>query len=65
MIITADTIVSWAALIAAVIALVSYYNRAFKWVEKQNKQDNDIQLIKAEQKILMKGILACLKGLSE
>ena len=63
--------VSWqglitaAAVVAAAIALVGYYNRAFRWVERQKKQDEDIKAIKEEQTLLTYGVLACLKGLKE
>ena len=38
---------------------------AYKWFLKQEKQDKDIKAIKEEQTVLVYGVLACLKGLSE
>lgn len=38
---------------------------AHKWFLKQEKQDVDIKAIKAEQSVLVHGVLACLKGLKE
>ena len=38
---------------------------AYKWFLKQEKQDKDIKAIKEEQTVLVHGVLACLKGLSE
>ena len=37
----------------------------YKWFLKQEKQDKDIKAIKEEQTVLVYGVLACLKGLSE
>lgn len=65
MYINGQTIVAGAAVIAAVIALVGYYNKAFTWVKKQDEQDTEIKAVKEEQQILTYGILACLKGLKE
>lgn len=47
------------------MAIVGYYNKAFKWYQKQEAQDNDIKAMKKEQQLLTYGILACLKGLKE
>ena len=37
----------------------------FKWLLKRERNDVEIKDIKAEQSILTKGVLACLKGLKE
>lgn len=65
MYINGQTIVAAAAIIAAVAAMVGYYNKAFTWIKKQDEQDTEIQAVKEEQQILTYGILACLKGLKE
>lgn len=65
MYVNGQTIVAAASVIAAVIAFVGYYNKAFTWVKKQNEQDFEIKSVKEEQKLLTYGILACLKGLKE
>lgn len=65
MYITWQTLVTSAAVIAAILALMGYYNKAYKWYQKQEKQDGEIKAIKEEQTILTFGILACLKGLKE
>lgn len=54
-----------AAIVGAFVALVSYLRKLFGWFERQERQDLEIKDIKEEQTILTKGILACLKGLSE
>lgn len=62
---------SWAALagiaggVAAVIALLGYLFKGYEFVQRQKKQDEEIKAIRAEQKVLTIGVLACLKGLKE
>nr|DAM57539.1 MAG TPA: Lipopolysaccharide assembly protein A domain [Caudoviricetes sp.] len=63
--ITWATVLSAAAVVGAIIALVGYFTRVVKWFQKQDGQDKDIKGLKEEQRILTKGILACLRGLKE
>ena len=63
MVLTTSDVISLAALVAALLALVGYYNRVFLWVQKQGRQDKDIEAIKEEQRILCVGLAACLDGL--
>ena len=74
--ITWQTFITAAAFVAAVIALVTYFSKLVRWVDKQSKQDeaikklqehheDDIAAIKQEQTLLVFGVLACLKGLKE
>ena len=76
MLITWQTIITAGAVLTALAAILSRYNKAHDWVNAQNQQgkdiadlqskhDTDIAAIKAEQTILVYGILACLKGLKE
>ena len=65
MLVTWQTIVTVASVLAAIIAIFKYYNKGYDWVKKQNEQDQQIQDIKDEQRVLTYGVLACLKGLSE
>lgn len=73
---TWETLTLAAAVIGAIVAVVSYFSKVVRWVDKQGKQDEDIkklrqhheedmQSIKEEQTLLVYGVLACLKGLSE
>lgn len=73
---TWQSIITASAIIGAIVALVSYFSKIVRWVDKQKKQDDDIERlkkhheediasIKEEQTLLVYGILACLKGLSE
>lgn len=76
MTITAQNIITLAAVIAAVVAIVKYYNKAYDLVKHQQEQDKeiadikkgmkeDMDSIKKEQTLMTYGILACLKGLKE
>lgn len=63
--ISAQGIITVAAVIAALITLAGYAFKARDWVKKQSTQDTEIKAIKEEQQLLTYGILACLKGLKE
>ena len=55
-------------LAAAITALGVVFGAIFaiyRWFLKQEKQDQDIKIIKEEQFLLTQGVLACLKGLKE
>ena len=54
-----------AATITALGVIFGAIFAAYKWFLKQEKQDRDIKAIKEEQTVLVHGVLACLKGLSE
>lgn len=60
-----ETILSGAAIIGAIVAIVGYFTKVVHWVDKQEAQDKDIKAIKEEQTVLTYGMLACLKGLKE
>lgn len=73
---TWQSVITAAAIVGAVVALVTYFTKIVRWVDKQTKQDEeitqlrkhhevDIASIKEEQTLLVYGVLACLKGLSE
>lgn len=65
MTITAQTIITAAAVLAAVIAIFKYYNKVYDLVKHQKDQDGDIKAIKTEQTLIIYGVLACLKGMHE
>lgn len=65
MYITLQSIITAGAVIAAVMAILAYYNKGLRWVDRQNQQDADIKALKDEQTLLTYGVLACLKGLKE
>lgn len=73
---TWQTIITASAVLAAVIAIITNFAKLVRWMDKQKKQDTDIQALRAthisdmdaikeEQTLLVYGILACLKGLKE
>ncbi len=63
--ITSDTVITAAAIIAALGVIFGVIFAVYRWYLKQEKQDKDIAEIKDEQSILTCGVLACLKGLKE
>ena len=76
MTITAQTIMTAGAVLAALVAILRYYNKAYDFLRKQGEQDTEIaelksrtdkefSEIKSEQQLLTFGVLACLKGLKE
>ena len=60
-----QTIITAAAVIAAVVAIGAYIAKCVRWMDRQKLQDSEIAAIKKEQTMLVCGILACLKGLKE
>lgn len=62
---TAQSIISFSALLAAVLLVVGYYNKVYDFVKRQKKQDAEIAAIKEEQTVIVFGLLAALKGLAE
>lgn len=65
MTVTWQTIITLAAVLGAIVAILKYYNRGYDFIKRQNKQDEQIAEIKEEQAIITRGMLACLKGLHE
>lgn len=73
---TWQSFITAAAFVGAVVALVTYFTKIVRWVDKQSKQDedikklqkhheDDIKSLKEEQALLIDGVLACLMGLKE
>lgn len=65
MYVDAQTIITAAALVGAVSALLGALFAVYRWYQRQNKQDEDIKAMKEEMCLLTYGVLACLKGLKE
>lgn len=65
MVVTWQTVITAAAVLGAIAALLKYISKGIKLIEKQEEQDTAISDIQEEQAILTYGILACLKGLKE
>ena len=60
-----QALISAAAVLGALSALLSYLFKGYAFVKRQNEQDAFIRSIREEQALLTYGILACLKGLKE
>lgn len=74
--VTWQTFITAAAVIGAIVALVTYFSKVVRWFDKQKEQDEDIKALKKhheedmssirkEQTLVVYGVLACLKGLKE
>lgn len=73
---TWQTLITASAVIAAVAAIVTVFAKGVRWVDRQKQQDSDIKALRAthvadmdgikqEQRLIVYGLLACLKGLKE
>lgn len=71
-----QSIITAAAVVGAIVALVTYFSKVVRWVDKQGEQseeiseirqhhEDDMASIRKEQTLLVYGVLACLKGLRE
>lgn len=63
--ITPQGLITAGAVIGALVAIIGYYNKIYKFVQQQKEQDKDIKGMKEELTVLTYGVLACLKGLKE
>ena len=66
----AQTIITTAAVIAAAIAIVGYYNKVYSWVKHQEEQDKRMDKIeraaateRKELTLIVYALSACLDGL--
>ncbi len=65
MFIDADTIIRLSALLGAFGAIGTMLYKSFRWMERQNMQEAEIEMIKKEQCIMCYGLLATLDGLKQ
>lgn len=74
--VTPQTIITASAVVAAIIALITVFAKAVRWMDRQKQQDGDIKALREmhnhdmeamnkELTLLVYGNLACLKGLKE
>lgn len=74
--VTWQTVITAAAVLGAIGTIAAIFAKGVRWVDKQKKQDGDIKALRAthvadmdsikqEQTLIVYGLLACLKGLSE
>lgn len=64
-VITPQGLITAGAVIAAIVAIFGYYNKVYKFILQQKKQDEDLKSMAKEMTVLTYGVLACLKGLKE
>ena len=63
--INADTLVKLAAVLTWLGVIGGVLLWCFKFVQRNNKQDEELKAIRKEQTLICYGLLACLKGLKE
>lgn len=63
--ITPQTVITAGAVIAAIAAIMKYYNKVYDLVKHQKSQDDDIKAIKREQTMTIYALQACLDGLEQ
>ena len=68
----AQTIITTAAVIAAIIAIIGYYNKVYSWVKHQEEQDERMDRIeksdateRKELSLIVYALSACLDGLGQ
>lgn len=62
---TAQTVITAAALVGAVSALAALLVKLVHWIDRQKAQDRELRDVQSELTLLTYGVLACLKGLKE
>lgn len=65
MYIDVDVIIKAASLLGALGALGGVALWAYKFVERNRRQDKELAAIRKEQTLICYGVMACLKGLKE
>lgn len=64
-ILTWQAIITLASVLGAIITIVTYFAKVIRFIDHQREQDAEIQFLKNEQGLQLRGILAALKGLKE
>ncbi len=62
---TAQTVITAAALVGAVSALAALLVKLIHWIDRQKAQDRELRDVQSELTLLTYGVLVCLKGLKE
>lgn len=63
--VSADTLITIAAVIGALGVIFGVVFAAYRWYLKQEKQDKDIAHIKEEDTLIVFALSACLDGLQQ
>ena len=61
--ITAQSLITAAAVLSAVLAIAGVVFAVYRWYLKQNKQNDEIKRIKSENTLICYGLSAALDGL--
>lgn len=64
-IVSADTLITIAAVIGALSVIFGVVFAVYRWYLKQEKQDKDIAHIKEEDTLIVFALSACLDGLQQ
>lgn len=65
MYVDADTLIRAAAILSALVAILTFLYKCFKWVERQKQQDIELKAVKEEQRVMCYALLAALDGLKQ
>ena len=60
---TWQSVITAAAVLGAVAALIKYFAQGYDFVKRQKDQDREIQSIREELTLHTHGLLACLQGM--
>ncbi|MBR3842354.1 MAG: branched-chain amino acid ABC transporter permease [Christensenellaceae bacterium] len=60
-----QTIITAGAILSALLLLGGILFKVYKWYLKQQDQDNEIQHIKNENRLVVTALYACLDGLEQ
>ena len=63
--ITAQSLITAAAVLSAVLAIAGVVFAVYRWYLKQNKQNDEIKKIKTENTLICYGLSAALDGLMQ
>lgn len=63
--VTADTLITMAALLSAATAICTAVYKLVKWLQAQNYQSEQIKELQEEQCLIVYAQLACLNGLNQ
>lgn len=63
--ITAQSLITAAAVLSAILAIAGVVFAVYRWYLKQNKQNDEIKKIKTENTLICYGLSAALDGLMQ
>lgn len=63
--VTVDSIIKAAAVLTACGGIITVVFKFVRWMDRQAKQDKEINALKEEQQVICYAMLACLDGLKQ